>query len=116
MTTYNFPTCVKGDTFKSRKLKILVNNNTTFLNLTGCQILMQFKLNVNSNTIFEFKTSDSSILITDAINGEFQMISKILDFLPSTYIYDTQITFPDGTIKTYFKGSLKIEADVSRNS
>ena len=118
MTVYNFPMQTRGNTFKARKLviEILNNNITTPLNLTGCAILIQFKLTTRFNAFLEWNTADNSILITDAVNGEFEMQQTLLDVTPSIYMYDVQVTFPDGTVKTYFKGNFKIEADVSRNS
>lgn len=118
MTIYNFPTQARGDGFKARKLvvEILNNNVTTPLDLTGCAILVQFRLTTNSEVFLEWNTADNSILITDAVNGEFQMQEKSLSVTPSVYMYDVQVTFPNGFVRTYFKGNFKIEADVSRNS
>lgn len=118
MTTYNFPTHVKGDTFKSKKIQIssIKDEISSFLDLTGCQITIQFKGSVNSPVVFDFKTSNSTILITNATEGEFELQSRIINVLASTYVYDVQITFPDSSVKTYFRGSMKVESDVTRTS
>lgn len=105
---YNFYDHTKGDTFLSRQLDFN-------LDLTGCVILMQFRKNYTSSTIaFEFKTADSTIEFIDALNGVISMKERILDVEVGNYLYDFQITFPSGEVRTYFHGSINILNEISR--
>lgn len=114
--TYNFPSHVKGDTFRKRKITItkIINGVTTKEDLTDCIIILQFKSTPTSPVKYEFTTIDESILITDPLEGEFELQDKILDVSPLTYVYDCQIKFPDTRVKTYFGGKHTIVDDVSR--
>jgi hypothetical protein len=94
---YNFPEHKRGTTFENHK--IIISKN-----LTGCQIIMQFKSNYGSKMAYEFKTSDNSILITNPSIGEFELQKRLLDVPKGTYNYDGLIIFSDSSKKVYFEG------------
>lgn len=106
MTTYNFPTHKKGDTFKARQI------NFGF-SVAGCIIKMQFKIEGASTVSFEWSTVDSSFLVTNATTGLVTMNKKILNFKSATYLYDLQITDSNGNVTTYFEGSILITQDIT---
>lgn len=114
--TYNFPSHVKGDTFRKRKITItkVINEVISKEDLTGCEIIIQFKSTPTSPIQYQFSTLDNSILISNPSEGEFELQDKIIDVSPITYIYDCQIKFPDSRVKTYFGGKHTIVNDVSR--
>jgi hypothetical protein len=95
--TYNFPKHRRGTTFNAQTF-------TIGKDLTGATILMQFKENNNSKLIYEFKTADNTILITNAATGQFELQERILDVPKTNYLYDCLITFPSGEKKVYFEG------------
>jgi hypothetical protein len=103
-TEYNFPKHKRGTTFEAQTLRL------EGVDLTGAVILMQFKENNSSAISYEFKTADSSILITNAASGEFELQERILDVPSCTYLYDCLITFPSGKKKVYFEGAHPITA------
>lgn len=106
---YDFKNHTKGDTFKARQFTF------PFI-ITGASILMQFRLKPTSATLnasmYEWKTSDNSFEIISPYVAV--MKSKIIDQDAGVYDYDLQITFPNGDVFTYFKGSQKITQDISR--
>lgn len=106
MTTYNFPNHTKGDTFKSREI-------TLGFDVTDAEIKMQFKLPGSIQAAFEWSTVDDSFVVTNAATGVLTMNSKDLDLKPSTYVYDFQVKDSNDNIKTYFKGALTIEQDIT---
>jgi hypothetical protein len=106
MTTYNFPTHVKGDTFKARQI-------TLGFDITGAEIKMQFKLSGSIQPSFEWSTVDNSFTVSNASTGVIVMTKKILDFNPASYVYDLQIEDSNGDVATHFKGSLTIEQDIT---
>ena len=50
-----------------------INNITTAFDLTGFGVLITLKLTENSNSSYEFKTNDDTIIITDAVNGKIKL-------------------------------------------
>ncbi|MFV8339126.1 hypothetical protein ACNQGL_07630 [Flavobacterium sp. LB3P21] len=106
VTIYNFPDHLKGDTFLAKQINFGIN-------ITDAIIAMQFKTTVNSPTSFFWSTVDNSITIIDPINGIVQINNKGLDFAPAKYIYDCQITFNNGIVKTFFGGSITIVQDIT---
>lgn len=104
MTIYNFPNHRKGDTFKARQIVL-------GFDITSSIIKMQFRLSGASNIAFEWATVDNSFVVTDAATGTITMNKRLLDFKPSSYVYDFQVTDSNGDITTYFEGSILIEQD-----
>jgi len=105
---YNFKDHTKGDTFNSR--------NFTFpFVITGCEILMQFRLksiSANLNPVaFEWKSNDDTFEIINSTQAIMKF--RILDVPIGKYEYDLQIKFTDGIVYTYFKGDLIITKEIS---
>ena len=74
---------------------------------------MKLKKGVAStNSIKTFSVS-SGITLTDAINGVFAVDAFIVDVDAFKYLYDIQITFTDGVVRTYLKGNFKVNQDIS---
>jgi len=66
----------------------------TPINLTGYGVLITLKLSENSPVTYEFKTEDSTITITDAVNGKIMLeprgdLNVIGNYLYSIYLIDT---------------------------
>ena len=84
----------------------------TRVNLTAATIRMQI---YDGTTVVKTITSSSGITVTSAANGEF----NITDFIPTTsgqFVYDLQVTFASGVVKTYFRGNWLVVDDVTQNS
>lgn len=104
---YNFPSHKRGTTFDAKKITL------TGKNITGATIVMKFKPSFNSQTVYEFKTSDNSILLTAPLLGEFEMQSRIIDVPKGVYKYDCFITFSTSNRKSYFEGIMEITDSIS---
>jgi hypothetical protein len=103
---YNFYR--KDDTFNGRKY-------TFPFDLTGAVILCQFKVKPALNVVtFEYKSEDGSITVPTPTNGEIFFQPRRMSYPTSIYYYDIQITFSNGTVKTYAQDKLEIFQDVSR--
>lgn len=109
-----FSDITKGDTFKGRKMWFYngKDEDKTPIDLTGASVLIQFKKGYAQNATFKFDTADNSILITDAINGEITLVSRKMDYPAYNYIFDVQVTFASGVVKTFFTNYWKICQDV----
>lgn len=108
----------KGDTWDgfSLLLEEYDTDGVTLIpiNLTGVNVLIQFKSHYNSAISFEFKTSDSTITIPNPLNGEILMMPRIIDVPANTYMFDVQLTYTNGTVQTIVSDYFKIYSDISR--
>ena len=101
---YNFPSVVRGNTFNKRKI-------TFPFDISGACIVMQFCKREGLPMVFEWKTADNTLEIISAT--EMNMTERTLTSAPLAYVYDLVITFLDGTVFTYFKGTLEITQNTS---
>lgn len=97
----------KGDTYNGRKI-------TFPFDMTGVNVLIQFKESLSSTLTFEYKTEDGTITVPNPINGEIFLMPRIMEYPANTYNYDIQLTFTNGSVKSYAQDKLIIFTDVSR--
>lgn len=126
--------CVQGDTLTGRFR--LINGDTraaaVATDLTGCAILIQVRPNVadvdgTTPALIELSTADGTIetpgsdgWITPNFNDKTAATGTGNPALDDA-IWDVQVTFPDGTVKTYPpkgfpRGLFEFAKDVSRAS
>lgn len=85
------------------------------MDLKGCLVRLQL-VNSAGLVAWEFSTlRDKDGLLTIGENGviTFESINS-WSILPGTYVYDLEVTFPDGFVCTYLKGSWKINKDITK--
>tara|TARA_R110000744_G_scaffold102758_3_gene197404 strand:- start:3122 stop:3478 length:357 start_codon:yes stop_codon:yes gene_type:complete len=113
---YNFTDRYKNDT--SNLVKFTVNKKIasvdTAIDLTGVLIKMQLKKGVASTSSVKTFEVGSGITLTDAVNGIFELDAFLLTIDAGSYVYDMQLTFPDGVVSTYIKGCFKVIQDISQ--
>lgn len=112
--TYNFPPHRRGDAFEGASFAISVDG--TPLNLSGSNVLVQFRLKDYTVPSLVFSTDSGSI----SIQGENQNIISLaqrsgseMNLTPGDYYYDVDIQFTDNINKTYIEGYLPIVTDYS---
>jgi len=112
---YNISDHTRGDTFDGIVFKIYsrVDGVKTAVDLTDSTVKIQFRKE-NTDALVKTVTDGDGITITDAENGVIRVHSFIVTFAPGLYLYDVQITFPSGDVKTYIKGSFNILNDSTR--
>ena len=109
---YNIPDHLRGDTWVGIS-EIVLNKDGLPLVLTGASVLVQFRKDVDSPVTLELSTDNGGVVITDDLNGKIKISEALITMQYGAYQYDLQITFPDGFVKTYLKGTWKIVADIS---
>lgn len=105
----------KGDTFDQVGFQVKIND--VVVNLTGATIKMQLRKTYDDTVAALSLTSVGSagITITNAANGEFKINTQIIDIEVYNYVYDIQITFADGTVKSsWISGGFNITNEVTR--
>ena len=108
----NFST-KRGDTFA--EVPFQINKDGIPLDLTGAIIHMQLRKSPGS-TVYLNLTSVASagITIISAVNGSFKINEMILNLEANVYLYDIEITFPSGEVKTWISGQFTVINDITR--
>ena len=105
----------KGDTFDQVAFQVKIND--VVVDLTGATIRMQLRKSYDDTVAALSLTSASSagITITNASEGRFKINTQIIDIPVYNYVYDIQITFSDGTVKSsWIYGGFIVTNDVTR--
>jgi hypothetical protein len=109
-----FPDIIKGDTFTGLKMTFYdgEGEDKTPMDLTGASVVIAFKKGAGQNAVFAFKTSDATITIPAPANGQIFLMPRVMNYPAYTYVFDVEVTFLSGTVKTYFKGNWRVCQDV----
>ena len=110
---YNFPNIVKNDDYGGASFTITDSKTGLAIDITNVIIKIEFKLTSSSPVALTYSTTNGLILITDAINGVFQIISNQVSIDAGRYLYDCEFTYPNGRVKTYFSGTWVIIQDIT---
>mgnify|MGYP007071585948 CR=1 FL=1 len=103
---------IKGDTFNG--LFITINLNGVPIDLTDVNIRSHFRLGSKSGCKVKKFDLDNGIVVTDAVNGQFEMlVDTLIDWDAGSWVFDVEIEFPDGTIKTYYEDTLNVIQDIT---
>lgn len=111
--TYNIPSHRRGDTWDGIS-SIVITSNGQPVNLTSAAIKMELREDIDAPAVFTLSTTDSTIVITNPAQGTFTIPPILVDIPFGKYLYDIQITFANGVVKTYVDGSWEITADITK--
>jgi hypothetical protein len=104
---------IKGDTFNQVPFELLLNDAP--YSLVGAIVRMQLRKEYGGIPALSLTSvANAGITITNAANGLFKINEQIIDICAFNYIYDIEIEFGDGTVKTYISGNFLIKNDVTR--
>ena len=109
---YRIPPHRRGDTWDGIN-SITITVNGTPVNLTGAQVKMEFRQSIDSPVVLTLSTQDGSIVIMNAAGGIIQIPPQKIEIPFTTYLYDLQVTYPNGTVKTYMSGTWEIVPDIT---
>ena len=111
--TFDWPPQYSGDTVSQYQFLILENGEP--VSITGSTIKMQVRASRSEPPILDLSTADGvSIVITDGPNGTLRVGNFRNPEVSGAFSYDLEVTFPDGRVKTYFRGSYVIDGDITR--
>lgn len=106
--TYDFKH-INGDTWDG--MVVTVQSNGSPVDLTDAAIRMQVRKGRDATPIVDVQVG-SGIIIDDAVNGVFRISPVILSGSEcGNYGYDVEITFPDGRVKTWLRGTIVLLKD-----
>ena len=104
---------IKGDTFEEVSFELQINSNP--YSLEDAIIRMQLRKEYGGIPFLSLTSvGNDGITITNDSLGHFKINQQIINIDAYNYIYDIEIEFGDGTIKTYISGNFLIKNDVTR--
>lgn len=104
---------IRNDTFEEVPFEIKKNN--VAINLTGSTIRMQLRKIAGGVVALSLTSvANAGITITNASSGLFKINKQIISIDAFNYLYDIQITFSDGVVKTWVSGEFLIKNDITR--
>lgn len=104
---------IKGDTFEQVTFELLLNDEP--YSLDDAVIRMQLRKEYGGIPFLSLTSvANGGITITNANNGLFKINKQIINIEPFNYLYDIEIEFGNGTVKTYISGNFLIKSDVTR--
>lgn len=112
--TYNFPDHRRGTTFDGVEFAVTVNGAA--LDLTSAVIEMAFRRDPDYPDLppqLLLSTTGSSLAVTDAAAGEFQVYPFLVGLEPGKYYYDAKFTLPGPLIKVYIEGTWTITRNIT---
>jgi len=110
--TYDIPDHRRGDTWDGIS-SICIQVNGAPANLTGAVIKADFRRSIDAPVALTLSTANGGIIITNAVGGIIQFPPKLIEIPFAKYLYDLQVTYPNGVVKTYFSGTWTITPDLT---
>jgi len=91
-----------------------ITANSVAVNLTGSTITIQIRKTASASTIdLTLSTADSSITIGGASSNQITLNKKVT-IAAGSYLYDMNIAFPSGEVKTYVWGTFFVQEDITK--
>lgn len=110
--TYDIPTAKRGDTWDGIN-SICISVNGVPANLTGASIKAEFRKSIDSPVALTLSTDNGGIVVINPTGGLIQFPPKLIEIPFGTYMYDLQVTYANGVVKTYFSGTWIITPDIT---
>jgi len=113
--TYNFPDQISGDTWDGIS-SITILENGSAVDLTDCDVFIQFRTSKNlaSPVFLEMSNYNNKVGVVSPLLGLISISEQELNIPEGEYVYDLQINFPNGDVKTYLTGNIKILSQIKR--
>jgi hypothetical protein len=115
VSIYNFPIHVQGDTWKGLYSVTFIRQGSA-IDLTNAEVRMQVRLSIDSPSVFDLSTNGNSGInfIEPLSAGIITIPPQVVNIPIGNYKYDLKIIYPDGYIKTYFKGLFPVISHFTR--
>jgi hypothetical protein len=84
------------------------------VNLTGSTITIQVRKTANATAIdLSLSTGGNGITISGVGNNQI-VLNKVVNIAAGNYLYDMNVTFPSGVVKTYVWGTFLVQEDITK--
>lgn len=107
---------IKGDTFEAVNFAMTTGLIPVAIDLTGAVIKMQLRKQSCDivKALSLTSVANAGLTITNAAGGLFKINKQIINIDPFNYVYDIEITFASGAVKTYISGFFNVTPDITR--
>lgn len=110
---YNIPNQLKGDRFDGL-IFTLQDALAAPIDLTGATVKIEFRRGSKTGNLQKRLSIGSGVTMATPTLGKIQLDPFIVDFQPSIYYYDVQLTFSATDVRTYIEGSMQVIQDVTQ--
>lgn len=100
----------KNDTWQ-QVFSLTANNSA--INLSAATVTIQVRTTATSPTAALTLTEGAGITVGGSLNNQITL-KKIVDISAGVYVWDLQVLYGDGTVKTYLEGSFEVYEDVTK--
>jgi hypothetical protein len=100
----------RNDTW--RQTFVLTANNVA-INLTGAVITIQVRKGCGGTLALTASTTDGAITIGGAGSNEIT-VNKLVNIEKGKYLYDMNVVFASGYVRTYLEGDFIVYDDVTK--
>jgi hypothetical protein len=83
------------------------------VNLAGSTIIIQVRKTAYSSPADLTLTNGSGITIT-GVNSNMVVLNKLVNIAAGNYVYDMNVTFPSGIVRTYVWGNFLVQEDITK--
>jgi hypothetical protein len=84
------------------------------VDLTGSTITIQVRKTANATAVdLSLSTGGNGITISGAGNNQI-VLNKVVNIAAGNYLYDMNVTFPSGVVKTYVWGTFLVQEDITK--
>lgn len=91
-----------------------ISANDVPVNLSGSTITIQVRKTATASSIdLSLSTADSSITIGGVNNNQITLNKKVT-IAAGSYLYDMNVAFPSGEVKTYVWGTFFVQEDITK--
>lgn len=88
--------------------------DTTPIDLSGSTILIQIRPTpASESVVLTLSTATNTITIGGANRNQITLNKKV-EVTAGSYVYDMNVTFPSGEVKTYLWGNFIVSEDISK--
>jgi hypothetical protein len=82
----------------------------TPLDFSGCVARMQFRTKPDEAPVLSLSSEDDELLIS---GNTITANNVVVAADKGTYLYDLEIAYPSGAVRTYVRGKAVVEADIT---
>lgn len=88
--------------------------DTTPIDLTGCTIVVQVRTSADAPTAaLTLSTTEGTISIGGVDYNQITL-NKVVNIAAGSYVYDMNVHFPSGEVKTYIWGTFFVQEDITK--
>jgi hypothetical protein len=91
-----------------------ISANSVAVNLTGCTIIIQVRKTASSSDVVLSLTSADTSIVIGGVSSNQITLKKVVNIAAGSYVYDMNVTFPSGLVKTYVWGTFFVQEDITK--